>query len=105
MVTQLSSDEFEKLIKEKGTVLIDVREKYEFDAGHIKGAHQISSIRFDEGFENLGVKKKDKIALYCRSGNRSDFIASKLSQEGYPNVYNLELGILDWTRYGKQIVK
>jgi phage shock protein E len=105
MIQQLSSDDYEKLIKDKKVWNLDVREKYEFDAGHIKGAKLVPSTRFDEGFEKLGVKKKDKIALYCRSGNRSDFIARKLKDMGHENIYNLEMGILEWLEYGKKLEK
>lgn len=105
VVNQLSSDDFEKLIKDKNVHLLDVREKYEFDTGYIKGAKLVPSTNFDEYFEKLKIKKSDKIALYCRSGNRSDFIGRKLVGMGYENIYNLELGIADWIEQKKKIKK
>ena len=105
MVHQISSDDFEELIKDKKVFLLDVREKSEFDAGHIKGAKLVSSIRFDEGFEKLNIKKKDKIALYCLNGNRSDFIGKKLADQGFDKIYNLEMGIVEWLDYGKSLTK
>lgn len=103
-VNQLSSDDFEDLIKDKNVYLLDVREKYEFDTGHIKKAKLVPSTNFNEEFEKLKIKKKDKIALYCRSGSRSDFIARKLISEGYENIYNLEMGVIEWLDYGKKLV-
>jgi rhodanese-related sulfurtransferase len=105
MVHQISSDDFEELINDKKVFLLDVREKNEFDAGHIKGANLVSSIRFDEGFEKLKVKKNDKIALYCLNGNRSDFIGKKLVENGFDRIYNLEMGVVEWLEYGKKLVK
>lgn len=105
MIQQLSSDDYEKLIKDKKVWNLDVREKYEFDVGHIKGAKLAPSTNFEEEFGKLKAKKNDKIALYCRSGNRSDFIAKKLSEMGYKNIYNLEMGILEWLDYGKKLEK
>ena len=105
MVHQLSSDDFEESIKSKKVHLIDVREPYEFKNGFIKGATLVPATRFDEGFEKLKVKKGDKIALYCSNGNRSDFIARKLSTRGYENIYNLEMGTTEWIDYGKKLVK
>lgn len=102
---QLSSDNFEELIKDKKVKLLDVREKYEFDTGYIKGAKLVPSTRFNEEFEKLKVKKNDKIALYCRAGNRSDFILKKLKDQGFKNVYHLEMGLLEWTEEGKKLVK
>lgn len=104
-VNQLSADDFEELIKDKKVHLFDVREKYEFDTGRIKGSRLVPSTNFNEEFEKLKMKKKDKIALYCRSGSRSDFIARKLLQEGYENIYNLEMGIIEWLEYGKKLTK
>lgn len=104
-VQQLSSDDYEKIIKDKKVWNLDVREKYEFDMGHIEGSKLTPSTRFEEEFEKLSVKKNDKIAVYCRSGNRSDFIARKLVDMGYKNVYNLEMGVMEWLDYGKKLIK
>ena len=105
MIHQLSSDDFEELVKDKKVHLLDVREKFEFDMGHIKNSKLVPSTRFDEEFEKLKIKKKDKIALYCRSGSRSDFLCRKLSDKGYENLYNLEMGTEEWLDYGKTLVK
>lgn len=104
-VSQVSSDDFEKLIKGKDVKLLDVREGYEFETGFIKGARLVPATNFDDEFEKLNIKKSDKIALYCRSGNRSDFIGKRLFNEGYKNIYNLEMGIIEWLDYGKKIEK
>lgn len=103
-IQQMSADDFEEAIKDKKVHLLDVREKYEFDAGYIKGAKLAPSTNFDEYFEKLKIKKNDKIALYCRSGNRSDFIGEKLNNLGYDKVYNLELGLIDWMDQRKPVV-
>jgi len=102
-VKQLSTDEFEKIIKDKKINLLDIREKYEFDTGHIKGAKLVPATNFNEYFEKLKIKKSDEIALYSRIGNRSDFISKKLNDLGFDNVYNLELGLLDWIDQGKKL--
>jgi len=105
MIYQISSDDFEELIQDKKVFLLDVREKNEFETGHIEKAILVPSTRFDEGFDGLKIKKRDKIALYCYSGNRSDFIAKKLEEKGYEKVYNLEMGIVEWLDYGKKLEK
>ena len=102
-IKHVSSDEYESLMKKKGFWNLDVREKYEFDAGYIKGAKLVPSTRFEEEFEKLKIKKTDKIGLYCRTGSRSAFIANKLEEMGYKNIFNLELGLLDWMEQGKKV--
>lgn len=104
IIKHISADEYEELLKEKNFWNLDVREKYEFDAGHIKGALLVPSTRFDEEFEKLKIKKTDKIGLYCRSGSRSAFIAEKLKDKGFAKIYNLEMGLIEWRQYGKKLV-
>jgi len=104
-IKQLSADDFEELIKNKKVKLIDVRELLEFQQGHIKGAKLMPSTNFSEELEKNKLKKSDKIALYCRSGSRSNFIAEQLEQMGYNNIFNLEMGILEWLDYKKKLVK
>jgi phage shock protein E len=105
MVNHLSTEEYKKLIENKAVWNLDVREKYEFNEGYIKDAKLTPSTRFDEFFEELKIKKNDKIALYCRTGSRSAFIAQKLVDKGYKNVFNLELGFVDWQRKDFESVK
>jgi len=102
---QLSSDDFEELIKNKKVQLLDVRELFEFQQGHIKGSKLFPSTHFSEKLEKSNLKKNDKIALYCRSGSRSYFIGEQLDQSGYKNIFNLEMGIIEWLEYGKKLVK
>lgn len=105
VIKQLSADDFEKLIKKEKTQLLDVREFFEFQQGYIKGAKLIPSTRFEEEFEKAKIKKTDKIALYCRTGSRSHFIAEKLENWGYKKLFNLEMGIIEWLEYGKKLIK
>ncbi len=104
-IKHLSADDFEDIIKNKKVHLVDVRELFEFKDGYIKRAKLIPSTRFEEEFEKHKIKKTDRIALYCRSGSRSDFIAKKLDEWGYKNIFNLEMGIIEWLDYGKKITK
>ncbi|MCK5080975.1 MAG: rhodanese-like domain-containing protein [Candidatus Moranbacteria bacterium] len=105
-VKQLSSDDFKKLItQQKNVWIIDVRELYEFQQGYIKGAKLMPSTRFTEELEKSKIKKTDKLALYCQSGSRSHFLSEQLDQLGYKNVFNLEIGLVEWLEYGKKLVK
>ena len=101
----ISADDYEALIKEKNFYNLDVREKYEFESGHIKGAILVPATHFNEEFQKLKIKKSDRVGLYCRVGNRSAFIAEKLKEQGYQHIFNLELGLFDWVSQGKKIIK
>ena len=78
--------------------LIDVREQWEYDEGHIPG---IALIRMQEVPGRLDEIPTDKeVIVTCRSGNRSGQIADYLREQGYDNVHNMEGGILAWEDAG-----
>ncbi len=86
-------------VKERDdVVLIDVREQWEYDEGHIPG---ITLIPMNEVADRLSEIPTDKtVILTCRSGNRSGQVAEFLRGEGYDNVHNMEGGILAWEAAG-----
>ena len=76
-----------ELLKKNETVIVDVRNTWEFEEGHLKNALNIPlneiPIRINE-FKKL----KGPFVLYCRSGNRSGAAVSILKQAGISNSYN-----------------
>ncbi|MFA6280696.1 MAG: rhodanese-like domain-containing protein [Bdellovibrionales bacterium] len=77
-------------------VLIDVRESYEFEAGHIDGAKLIP---LGSLASHLAEVPRDKpVVLICRSGNRSAHATALLIQQGYTNVENITGGMNAWAR-------
>jgi len=87
-----------------GEVLIlDAREKEEFETSHIKGAEYF-------GYNNLemsvleDVPKDQPIVLYCSIGYRSEKVGEKLQQMGFTKVYNLYGSIFEWVNQGEPVV-
>ena len=78
-------------------ILLDAREKKEFDISHIRNA-----IHVGYDFFNLDTvahripDKKSIIVVYCSIGIRSEDIGEKLKKAGYENVRNLYGGIFEW---------
>ena len=86
-------------------VLIDVRTKDEYQAGHVPGAYlvqrgvlesHIAKEAVWEGFRHAVPKKDDTIILYCRSGSRSALATKTLMTLGYTHVYSLDGGWKAW---------
>ena len=71
------------------TLLIDVRTPQEYQAGYLKGAINIEHMQIVDGVSRLTTNKKQRIELYCRSGNRSGIAQKMLQNAGYENVVNL----------------
>ena len=88
---KISRKEAYKLID--SAIVIDVREKYEYNSGHIKGAINLPLAEIQTNEINL--KKDDKIIVYCKSGSRSKMAAEALAELGYKHVYDLG-GIANW---------
>lgn len=89
---QVKAEEIEKIMKED-VYILDVRESYEYRAGHIKGAKNISLRNLVAEIENL---PKDKnIYVYCRTGHRSLDATTFLISKGLKNVYNIKGGIIE----------
>lgn len=103
--TNLSSDEFERLIEDRNVQRLDVRTVAEYSEGHIPGSININIL--DDNFSSAADEVLDKslpVAVYCKSGRRSRNAARLLVKNGY-TVYNLDKGILNWIDLGKDIEK
>jgi phage shock protein E len=73
-----------KEIVDGKAVIVDVREKNEWDAGHVKDATSIPLSTLKSGNGDLSALKKDKaIYTYCASGKRSLTAATLLNEKGY----------------------
>ncbi|WP_098983446.1 rhodanese-like domain-containing protein [Fusobacterium polymorphum] len=82
----------ESLVKNK-EFLLDVREEYEYQEGHVKGAVNLPLREILEKKDSL-PKDKD-IYVYCRSGHRSADAVNFLKSLGFEKVHNIEGGFID----------
>ena len=97
--TELTPDEAEAKVG-AGAQLIDVRQPYEWDAGHIDGAELVP-------LEELPAKAAEldrdrEVVLQCRSGSRSAFATAALREAGF-DAFNLAGGLQAWVEAGKAI--
>lgn len=94
-VPYISVDELNEVTNE--VVLLDTREKNEFEVSTISGAHFIGFDTFSiENFTKNFPDKKAQYVVYCSLGIRSEIIGKKLSKAGYTNIKNLYGGIFEW---------
>ena len=90
--TDVEASDIEKLVKNK-EFLLDVREEYEYQDGHIKGAVNLP-LREILGKKDSLPKDKD-IYVYCRSGHRSADAVNFLKSLGFEKIHNIEGGFID----------
>jgi NADPH-dependent 2,4-dienoyl-CoA reductase/sulfur reductase-like enzyme/rhodanese-related sulfurtransferase len=83
--------EIRRLVEE-GACIVDVREKYEWDAAHIKGARHIPLSELRDRLDE--IPKDEPVYLHCRSGQRSYNAVMALQNRGWKNVYNVSGGFM-----------
>ena len=96
MYRQITAQEAKSII-DSGVdcIILDVREQYEFDEGHIPGAIVLPYTEIEVKANEILPDKDALILVYCRSGRRSKIGAEALSKLGYSNVLEFG-GIIDW---------
>ncbi len=85
---------------EEGTVFLDVRERDEWDEGHIPGAMHLPRGNLESRIENAVPDRSRRVVVYCATGARSAFATKTLEELGYEDVVNLAGGIVEWKRSG-----
>lgn len=86
------------------SILIDVREPFEFKGSRIKNAINIpASGNIDKAADS--INKQFSLFLYCTSGFRSSRAAGKFYEKGFRKLYNLKGGITAWRKDGMPVQK
>ena len=85
-----------------GVTLIDVREPWEFEAGHVPSARSIPMSAFVERFEE--VPRDVTVYLICESGYRSSQVAQWVEGQGV-EVVNVEGGTAAWRASGRDVAQ
>jgi rhodanese-related sulfurtransferase len=94
------------LADDASILLLDVRDKSEYDVGHIPGAvHVDPDVDVTQFLAEFGNRLKDRTVLvYCSVGVRSSRLGQRLAdparEMGARGVYNLKGGIFAWHNYG-----
>lgn len=100
----VSSDEWAKMIEERdeNTLILDVRNDYEWEVGHFEGTEKpdFKTFReFPQYAENLKEKRdpqKTKVMMYCTGGIRCELYSSLLKEKGFDEVYQLSGGVIKY---------
>lgn len=83
-----------------GYRVIDVRERREWDAGHVAGATLLPLAELSERIGEVAPERDTPLLLHCAVGARSAQAASRLIRIGYTNVVNMAAPIGDWALHG-----
>ena len=96
----INPEDWNKLIEDPDTIVIDTRNNYEVDIGSFKNAinQQTESFREFPAFveKNLKENKQKRVAMFCTGGIRCEKATSLMLEEGFEDVYHLKGGILKY---------
>ena len=101
--SHVDPNKWNKLIRNKKTLVIDARKPFEYDVGTFKGSTNpnIDNFRdFPKYLKNL--KKNQPIAMFCTGGIRCEKASVYLEKKGFSNVYQLKGGILNYLKKTNQ---
>lgn len=97
----------ERMEKNPGVLILDVREPYEFEAMHIRGSVNVPrgilesacEWDYDETLPELASARQREVVVVCRSGRRSVLAVAVMQQLGYENAVSLKTGLRGWNDY------
>ena len=101
----LGVQEVVQLVNHEKVVVVDVRDKSEFDQGHIVESINIPFASIDSRADELNKFKERPIVIACKMGQHSGAVGTTLRKKGFENVSRLRGGITEWRGQNLPVVK
>jgi len=102
----VNAEEFNQLTNDPGTVVIDMRNHYEYEVGHFENAIEIPSDTFRDqlpmAVDMMNADKNKTIIMYCTGGIRCEKASAYMLHNGFKNVFHLEGGIINYAQQAKE---
>lgn len=102
----VNAEQFNRLTNDPDTVVIDMRNHYEYEVGHFENAIEIPSDTFREQLPMaaamMEADKNKNIIMYCTGGIRCEKASAYMLHKGFKNVFHLEGGIINYVNQVKQ---
>lgn len=96
----LDAESFNRLSADPDTLVVDMRNHYEYEVGHFEGAIEIPSDTFrdqlPQAVELLKHEKEKPVIMYCTGGIRCEKASAYLLHRGFKKVFHLEGGIIHY---------
>lgn len=102
----VNAAEMNNMLQQKDTIVIDMRNHYEYEVGHFENAIEIPSDTFREqlpmAVDMMKGNEEKNIIMYCTGGIRCEKASAYMLHNGFENVFHLEGGIINYARDIKQ---
>ena len=101
----VSAQQLVNMVNAHEAVVLDVRDKNEFEQGHIVDAINIPYTNLESRIDELEKYKEKPIVIACKMGQHSGAAGTLLRKNGFANVSRLRGGIAEWRGQSLPVVK
>ncbi|MBO9684584.1 MAG: rhodanese-related sulfurtransferase, partial [Flavisolibacter sp.] len=102
----VNPEQFNQLTNDPDTIVVDMRNHYEYEVGHFESAIEIPSDTFREQLPMAADMLKDakdkNIIMYCTGGIRCEKASAYMLHKGFKNVFHLEGGVINYANQIKE---
>jgi len=102
----VNAEQFNQLTNDPNTIVVDMRNHYEYEVGHFESAIEIPSDTFREQLpmaaDMLKEAKEKNIIMYCTGGIRCEKASAYMLHQGFKNVFHLEGGVINYANQVKE---
>jgi UPF0176 protein len=102
----VNAEEFNRLTSDPDTIVVDMRNHYEYEVGHFENAIEVPSDTFREQLpmaaDMLKEARDKNIIMYCTGGIRCEKASAYMLHQGFKNVFHLEGGIINYANQAKE---
>jgi UPF0176 protein len=102
----LKAKEYNELSDNPDTIIVDMRNHYEFEVGHFENAIEVPSDTFRDqlpmAVDMLKGNEDKNIIMYCTGGIRCEKASAYMLHNGFKNVFHVEGGIIEYTRKARE---
>ncbi len=101
----VSAQQLVDMVNREHAIVLDVRDKKEFDTGHIVDAINIPFSALDSRVDELKKHQDKPIIITCKMGQHSGSAGTLLRKHGFENVSRLTGGVSEWRNQSLPVVK
>ncbi len=103
----VNAQQMNDLLKNRDTIVVDMRNHYEFEVGHFVNALEVPSDTFRDQLpmaaDMLKGNEDKNIIMYCTGGIRCEKASAYMLHKGFQNVFHLEGGIINYANQAKEM--
>lgn len=103
--TGISTQKLVDMVNREEAVVVDLRDKKEFDQGHLVGSLNVPYASIETRVDELTKYKERPLVLVCRMGQHAGAAGTILRKKGFANVSRLTGGFVEWRNQNLPVVR